>query len=67
MIYFTSSPDGGQTFLPPTKVADAGALALGRHRGPRIAILKDAIVISAIAGEKVATALMRTGFPTAAI
>ncbi len=51
-IYFTSSTDHGKTFGPPSKVAESGALALGRHRGPRIAILKNAIVISAIVSEK---------------
>jgi len=51
-IYFTSSQDGGRTFGPPSKVTDVPFLAVGRHRGPRVAILKDAIVISAIAGAK---------------
>jgi hypothetical protein len=51
-IYFTSSSDQGKTFGPLSKVAEVSALALGRHRGPRIAILKNAIVISAIVGEK---------------
>jgi hypothetical protein len=50
-IYFSLSTDQGRTFTPPVKVAEMAALALGRHRGPRIAILKDAIVISAVAGE----------------
>jgi len=51
-IYFASSPDGGRAFGSPVKVADVPALAVGRHRGPRAIILKDAILISAIAGEK---------------
>src|SRR6185503_18812821 len=54
-IYFTSSSDGGLTFDRPVKVADTPALALGRHRGPRVAIAKNAIVISAISGNTVAT------------
>lgn len=51
-IYFASSADGGQNFGAPVKVAEVGALALRRHRGPRIAVLKDALVISAIVGDK---------------
>ena len=51
-IYFASSQDGGRTFASPTKLAEVPALAVGRHRGPRAVILKDAIVVSAIAGAK---------------
>jgi len=51
-IYFASSRDEGRTFGPPTKVAEVPFLAVGRHRGPRAIILKDAILISAIAGAK---------------
>jgi hypothetical protein len=64
-IYFTASTDGGRTFNRPAKVAETGALALGRHRGPRVAIVKDAIVISAIAGEKIATGPHAHGLPQA--
>jgi hypothetical protein len=49
-IYFASSPDQGRTFSKPTKVADAGKLAAGRHRGPRIVILKDTLIVSAVVG-----------------
>ncbi len=62
-IYFTSSADQGTTFGSPVKVADTGALALGRHRGPRIAIAKNAMVISAIAGDKVSTNAHAHGNP----
>jgi len=51
-IYFSSSRDGGRTFDSPTKVTEVPFLAVGRHRGPRVIILKDAIVISAIVGAK---------------
>ncbi len=51
-IYFTSSPDQGVTWKAPVKVADSTTLALGRHRGPRVAILKDSIVITAVVGGK---------------
>lgn len=47
-VYFSDSPDGGVTFSAPVKVADTGVLMLGRHRGPRLAILKDSLVISAV-------------------
>jgi hypothetical protein len=50
-IYFTSSSDQGQSWKAPVKVAEATTLALGRHRGPRIAILENgALVISAVVG-----------------
>jgi hypothetical protein len=62
-IYFSSSRDGEQTFSPPLKVADVGALALGKHRGPRIAITSQAIVISAITGAKVSTGPHAHGLP----
>lgn len=51
-IYFASSTDDGRTFSPPVKVVEAKALSAGRHRGPRVAILKDAIVITAVAGDQ---------------
>src|SRR5437899_4408521 len=51
-IYFSASRDRGQTFSAPVKVADVPMLALGRHRGPRVAITPSAIVISAMVGTK---------------
>lgn len=62
-IYVSVSSDHGRTFAAPVKVADVGALALGRHRGPRIAILKDGMVLSAIAGVKTATGAHAHGLP----
>jgi hypothetical protein len=47
-IYYSGSSDGGESFAKPTKVAELPGLMLGRHRGPRVAITRDAIVISAI-------------------
>ena len=49
-IFFTASRDQGKTFTSPRKVAEPGALALGMHRGPRIAITPLAVVITAVAG-----------------
>ncbi|MGC4050779.1 MAG: sialidase family protein [Paludibaculum sp.] len=48
-VYFSASPDQGKTFGPPVKVASTPALALGRHRGPRLAITSSALVITAVA------------------
>ena len=62
-IFFASSQDQGRSFGAPVKVAETGALALGRHRGPRLVILKDAMLISAIAGEKQATGPHAHGLP----
>ncbi len=50
-IYFAASHDDGKSFSTAVKVAEVQKLAVGRHRGPRVVILKDAIVISAIASD----------------
>ena len=47
-VYFASSPDKGSTFAAPVKVGEVDALMLGRHRGPRLAITANALVISAV-------------------
>jgi hypothetical protein len=62
-IYFAASKDQGVTFSAPVKVADTGALALGRHRGPRATILKDSILVTAVVAEKVATSAHAHGLP----
>jgi len=64
-IYFSASTDQGKSFTKPVKVAEAGALALGRHRGPRATILKDAILVSAVIGTKLATGEHSHGLPEA--
>jgi len=51
-IYFSQSSDGGKTFSPPAKVADASILPLSRHRGPRVALSGNTIVVTAVAGNK---------------
>ncbi|WP_321472860.1 sialidase family protein [uncultured Paludibaculum sp.] len=51
-VYFAASADQGKSFGAPVKVADTPVLALGRHRGPRLAITDSALVITAVAGEK---------------
>jgi len=50
-IYFASSKDNGRTFSPPVIVAADVLVALGRHRGPRVSILPNAIVITSVAGK----------------
>lgn len=51
-IYFSASHDGAKTFSTPVKVAEAGIVPLTRHRGPRIAFAGNAIVITAVVGNK---------------
>jgi BNR repeat protein len=51
-IYFAASTDAGKTFGAPVLVSDQGKLALGMHRGPRVAYTPQGIVISAIVGER---------------
>jgi hypothetical protein len=51
-ILFAKSADGGRRFGTPVKVAEAGMISLGMHRGPRIAMTPSAIVISAVYGAK---------------
>ena len=40
-IFFAGSRDGGRTFSAPVRVPSQGRLALGRHRGPRVALTGD--------------------------
>ena len=47
-VYFSASRDKGATFSEPVKVAELAGLMLGNHRGPRVAIAGDAIVITAV-------------------
>ncbi len=64
-IFYAGSADRGATFGAPVRVAEVGALALGRHRGPRLAILQNLLVISAIVGEEKATGPHAHGLPEA--
>ena len=49
-IYYTFSNDGGRSYAEPVRIAKLKALSLGVRRGPRIAVTKQAILISAIGG-----------------
>ena len=51
-IFCITSSDGGKTFGKPVKLPSGGVMSLGRHRGPRVTILRDAILVSAIVGEE---------------
>src|SRR4051794_14417075 len=62
-IFFSVSKDNGRSFEPPVKVAETGALALGRHRGPRVVSLKNSILISAVVAAKVSSAAHALGLP----
>ncbi|HYA16283.1 MAG TPA: sialidase family protein [Bryobacteraceae bacterium] len=62
-IWFRSSADEGRTFTAPVKVADMGALALGRHRGPRVTILSDALLITAVVAREPSHAEHAHGLP----
>ena len=48
-VMFARSNDSGATFSKPVMVADVPSLALGRHRGPRVAIAGKTLLVSAIA------------------
>jgi BNR repeat-like domain len=63
-IYFSASHDAGRTFSPPAKVSEAAVVPLNRHRGPRIAITANAIVITAVTGRTLSTAQHAHGLPS---
>jgi hypothetical protein len=49
-VYVATSRTGGRSFDAPVKVGDAGVLALGMRRGPRVAVTATAVVVTAIGG-----------------
>ena len=63
-IYFSASRDRGQTFSAPAKVAEAGIIPLSRHRGPRVALSGNTIVITAVAGNKLDEGPHAHGLPS---
>jgi hypothetical protein len=52
VVSVARSADAGATFEAPVALPAAGKLALGAHRGPRIAVTRDAVLVAAIAGAK---------------
>lgn len=63
-IYVATSTDQGQKFSEPVKVAEAEVLPLSRHRGPRIAISKNTVVVTAVTGRVEATGPHAHGLPS---
>lgn len=51
-VYYHRSRDGGKQFSKAKELSFAHAMSLGMRRGPRIAVTKDAICISAIGGKQ---------------
>ena len=49
-VQIAVSTDGGRTFGSPRTIATVGALALGAHRGPRIAVADHVVIVSAVGG-----------------
>lgn len=62
-LNFSSSIDSGKTFSLPVSVAEAAVVPLTRHRGPRIALSGNTIVISAVAGRTLAQGPHVHGLP----
>ncbi len=57
-VMFAQSTDDGVTFSKPTIVAEVPELALGRHRGPRVALSGKTILVSAIGPPSVGNLLL---------
>ncbi len=51
-LYLASCGSGGTAFTAPVKIAQAGRLALGMRRGPRLAASGKTLVVSAIYGQQ---------------
>src|SRR4051794_11741985 len=47
-VFCATSADSGRTFRSPVKVGESGVLALGKGRGPRIAAISGAVIVTAI-------------------
>ena len=63
-IYFRASHDEGNTFSPPVKVGEGKIVPLSRHRGPRIALAGNTIVITAVTGSKAVEGTHAHGLPS---
>lgn len=50
VIFFAGSRDGGRFFTTPVALPVTGMLHLGKRRGPRVAVVDDAFVVTAIVG-----------------
>lgn len=47
-IWLAKSSDSGRSFAAPSKIADVPKMLAGRHRGPRIAITGNTMIVTAI-------------------
>jgi hypothetical protein len=63
-IYFRASHDEGKTFSAAVQVVEGGIIPLSRHRGPRIAMAGNTIVITAVTGRKAAEGAHAHGLPS---
>ena len=63
-VYFSASHDGGKTFSTATRVAETTILPLNRHRGPRIALTGNTVVISAVVGKTPSREAHAHGLPS---
>jgi hypothetical protein len=63
-VYVATSTNEGLDFSKPVKVAEVPILMLGRHRGPRIVISKDTIIVTTVSGHAVATGPHAHGLPS---
>ena len=51
-VYHTVSTDEARTFRAPVKIATLPKLALGMHRGPRVAVTSERVIVTAISHEQ---------------
>ena len=63
-IFVSVSTDYGATFAKPVRVAEAPVLPLTRHRGPRIVISGNTLVVTAVVGETEAKGEHSHGLPS---
>jgi hypothetical protein len=51
-IQVARSTDAAETFGPPVALPVSGKMALGRRRGPRVAATRQAVLVSAVIGQR---------------
>ncbi len=62
-LWISTSHDNGHSFSSAREIARLPVLALGRHRGPRMVIKGDTIVVTAVYGETAAAGPHAHGLP----
>lgn len=63
-IFVAVSTDEGESFAKPVRVAEAPVVPLTRHRGPRIVIAGNTIVVTAVVGDTEAKSEHSHGLPS---